>query len=97
MRFFLFCTLLLLTLATAAKAQRPAPFRNVMDSIIISGMAERYIELSRGQWMNYDSIDTYATDELANQLTNGDRGALMFSKSLNYAVQRAFSAHGNLR
>ncbi len=95
MRFFLFCTLLLLTLATATKAQRPAPFRNVMDSIIISGMAERYIELSRGQWMNYDSIDAYATDELANQLTNGDRGALMFSKSLNYAVQRAFSAHGN--
>ncbi|MCC7439088.1 MAG: hypothetical protein IT211_11400 [Armatimonadetes bacterium] len=95
MRFFIFCTLILLGLATGLQAQRPAPFGNPMDSIIITGMAERCIELSRGRWMNYDSIDAYATDEFANQLTNGNRGALMFSKTLNYAVLRAFSAHGN--
>lgn len=95
MRFFLFCTLLLLMLATNLQAQRPAQFRDPIDSIILSGMTERYIELSRGRWMHYDSIDVYTTDELADQLTNGNRGALMFSKTLSYAVQRAFSVHVN--
>jgi len=81
--------------ATEARSQRPTPFRDPMDSVILSGMTERYIELSRGRWMNYDSIEAYATDELATQLTNGDRGALMFSKTLRYAVQHAFSVQVN--
>lgn len=87
------CCLMMLAAVLEVCAQRPATFRNPLDSVIIRGMTERYIELSRGRWMDYDSIETYAADELANQLTNGDRGALMFSKTLNYAVQRTFSVH----
>ena len=87
------CCLMMLAAVLEVCAQRPATFRDPLDSVIIRGMTERYIELSRGRWMDYDSIETYAADELANQLTNGDRGALMFNKTLNYAVQRAFSVH----